>query len=70
MNYKNGQRILITDEIIESVKYLLSSKSQRNIADELRISQYTVWCIANGKYQTGKPLQHDRIVKESYFRHF
>jgi len=70
MNYKNGQRILITENIIEKVKSLLHSKSQRNIADELKISQYTVWAIANDKYGTGRPLQHDRKVKESYFRHF
>ena len=65
---KRGDKI--TDQIIESVKNLLHSKSQRMIADELRISQYTVWCISKGKYDTQIPLQHDRIVKESYFRHF
>jgi len=59
----------ITPDIVRSVKDLLERNSQRNIASKLNVSQYTVWCIANGRYDTREPLQINRIIKQSNFIH-
>ena len=69
--YNNGKRRIgtITPEVINKVKMLLKAKSQRLIAMELNISQYTVMCISQGKYDTDKPLQYDRIIYQSNFIH-
>jgi hypothetical protein len=49
--------VTITESIIENVKELRGKYSQRFIANRFKISQYSVWCILNGKYDTKEPLQ-------------
>jgi hypothetical protein len=57
----------ISQTIIEKAKKLLTSKSQHQTASELGISQYSVWCIANRKYDSKEPLQERH---QNYFSHF
>ena len=68
--YNNGKRRIekITSEVIEKVKKELTSKSQHQIARETGFSQYTIWCIANRKYDKDEPLQKERY--QNYFSHF
>ena len=61
---------LITDDLIaKAKKYLKDGLSQLATAHLLGVSQYTIFNINKGRYETGKLIKPKQKVNQKYFTH-